>query len=86
MQFPLGSAMMRLLRGRVKARRTLPAFVSALTPHGLTQDATNGRPFARSIRCPPVMTHTRNNLRTAILALSASIVLPIAPVFGQERR
>jgi len=30
------------------------------------------------------MTHTRNNLRTAILALSASIVLPTAPVFGQE--
>ncbi len=30
------------------------------------------------------MTHTRNKIRTAILALSASIVLPTAPVFGQD--
>ncbi|HKR24217.1 MAG TPA: hypothetical protein VJS15_03080, partial [Allosphingosinicella sp.] len=30
------------------------------------------------------MKHTRNNIRIAIVALSASVVLPIAPVFGQE--
>ena len=30
------------------------------------------------------MKHTRNNIRTAILALSASVALPIAPVFGQD--